>query len=199
MNPWHGGVFRTLSNIWFTWFIYLIQYQVLILKVKHLSNIWFTLFNNLKHNIQKWNAQTYFKSSSSVIWKRREPIGYLQKFGYSKKPALSRLLRKLIKTISNLNNKQPKLKLFTWVQLQRLSQLHFFSNLKACLLCLQRIKHNLYWEMKFLRQTPYIRYVLVKLSKFVQIRILTSSDSFFTEDSLKTEKGLEIVSTPHFS
>ena len=36
-------------------------------------------------------------------------------------------------------------------------------------LCLQRIKHNLYWKMKLLKQATYIRYVLVKLSKFVQI------------------------------
>ena len=33
-------------------------------------------------------------------------------------------------------------------------------------------------EMKFLKQATYIRYVLAKLSKYVQISTLTSSDSF---------------------
>ena len=46
-------------------------------------------------------------------------------------------------------------------------------------LCLQRIKHNLYWKMKFLKQATYIRHVLAKQSKFVQISTLTSSDSFY--------------------
>ena len=40
-------------------------------------------------------------------------LGYIS--GYSKKTSLSRLLIKLIKSISNLNNKQPKLRKFTWV------------------------------------------------------------------------------------
>ena len=35
-------------------------------------------------------------------------------------------------------------------------------------MCLQRIKRNLYWKMKFLRQAAYIRYVIAKLSKCVQ-------------------------------
>ena len=46
------------------------------------------------------------------------------------------------------------------------------------LLCLQRIKHSFYWKMKFLKQATYIRYVIAKLSKFVQISMLISSDSF---------------------
>ena len=45
------------------------------------------------------------------------------------------------------------------------------------LLCLQRIKHNYYWKMKFLKQAIYIRYVIAKLSKFVQISMLTSTKS----------------------
>ena len=36
-------------------------------------------------------------------------------------------------------------------------------------LCLQRIKHNLYWKMKFLKQATYIRYVRGKLSNSAQI------------------------------
>ena len=46
------------------------------------------------------------------------------------------------------------------------------------LLCLQRIKHNFYWKMKFLKEATYIRYVIAKLSKYVQINMLTSSDFF---------------------
>ena len=45
------------------------------------------------------------------------------------------------------------------------------------LLRLQRIKNNFYWTMKFLKQATFIRYVIAKLSKFVQISTLTSSDS----------------------
>ena len=44
--------------------------------------------------------------------------------------------------------------------------------------CLQRIKHNLYWKMKLLKQATSIRYILAKLSNFVQISMQTSSDSF---------------------
>ena len=44
----------------------------------------------------------------------------------------------------------------------------------------------------------YMRYVLAKLSKFVQISTLTSPD-FFSEESLKIKKGLELVSRPNFS
>ena len=51
------------------------------------------------------------------------------------------------------------------------------NNFQA-LLCLQRIKHNLYWKMKFLEQATYIRYDIAKLSKYVQISMLASSDYF---------------------
>ena len=40
------------------------------------------------------------------------------------------------------------------------------------------IKRNLYWNVKLLKKATYIRYVLAKLSKFVQISTQTSSDSF---------------------
>ena len=73
------------------------------------------------------------------------------------------------------------------------------TSFKQVLLCLQRIKHNFYWKMKFLKQATYIRYVITNLSKFVQISKVTSTESFFTEDSLKIRKGLELVSRPHFS
>ena len=53
--------------------------------------------------------------------------------------------------------------------------------------------------MKFLKQTTYIRYITTKVSKFIQINIQASSDSVFTENSLKIKKGLEQVSRSHFS
>ena len=49
--------------------------------------------------------------------------------------------------------------------------------------------------MKFLKQAAYIRYVVAKLSKFVQI----SMQTFWPEDSLKIKKGLELISRPLFS
>ena len=48
--------------------------------------------------------------------------------------------------------------------------------------------------MKFLKQGSYIRYVLEKLSKFVQI----ITDLHHTDDSLKIKKSLELVPRPHF-
>ena len=45
-------------------------------------------------------------------------------------------------------------------------------------LCLQRIKHNLYWKKKFSKQALNIRSVIAKLLKFVQIIMQTSSGSF---------------------
>ena len=33
---------------------------------------------------------------------------------------------------------------------------------------LQRIRHNLYWKMKLLKQAIYIRHVIAELSKFIQ-------------------------------
>ena len=33
-----------------------------------------------------------------------------------------------------------------------------FDNFPISLLCLQIIKNNLYWKMKFLKQSAYIRY-----------------------------------------
>ena len=40
------------------------------------------------------------------------------------------------------------------------------------LFSLQRIKHNFYWKMKFLKQATYNGYVIAKLSKCVQISML---------------------------
>ena len=51
------------------------------------------------------------------------------------------------------------------------------ENLFQSLLCLQRIKHNFYWQMEFLKQATYIKYVIAKLSKFVQMSKLTSTES----------------------
>ena len=63
--------------------------------------------------------------------------------------------------------------------------------------CLQRIKHNHCCKMKLVKQGTYIRHVLAKLSKFVQISTLTSSDSFLQRILGKLTK-LELVSRPYF-
>ena len=47
------------------------------------------------------------------------------------------------------------------------------------LLCLKRSKPNFFWKMKFFKQAPYIRYVIAKLSKFIQFDIPASWDSFY--------------------
>ena len=52
------------------------------------------------------------------------------------------------------------------------------ENLFQVLLCLQRVNYNLYWKMKLLKQSTYIRYVIEKLLKLVQISMPASSDSF---------------------
>ena len=79
------------------------------------------------------------------------------------------------------------------------SKLETWKTSSRPLLCFKRSRHNLYWKMKFLKQTTYIRYVTTKVSKFIQINIQASSDSVFTENSLKIKKGLEQVSRSHFS
>ena len=43
------------------------------------------------------------------------------------------------------------------------------KNFRA-LLCFKRIRNNLHWKMIFLKQVIYTRYVIAKLSKFVQIK-----------------------------
>ena len=48
--------------------------------------------------------------------------------------------------------------------------------------CLQRIKHNFYWKMKFLKQATYIRYVIAKLLKFAQTAC-RAPQNLFTEGS----------------
>ena len=42
--------------------------------------------------------------------------------------------------------------------------------------------------MKFLKQATYIGYVIAKLLKSVQISVLTSLESFLTEDSWKIDR-----------
>ena len=52
------------------------------------------------------------------------------------------------------------------------------ENYFRALLRLQRIKHNLYLKMKYLKQPAYIRYVTATASKFVKIIMHASSDYF---------------------
>ena len=54
-------------------------------------------------------------------------------------------------------------------------------------------------ENEFLKQATYIRHAIAKLSKFVQISMQASLDSFLQKDSLKIKKGLELVSRSHVS
>ena len=63
------------------------------------------------------------------------------------------------------------------------------ENSFLALLCLQRIKHNLYWKIKFLKQPACITYVIAKISKFVKVSMHTSSDSFLQKILWKL-KGL---------
>ena len=44
----------------------------------------------------------------------------------------------------------------------------------------------------------YDRFVIAKLLKYIKISMQTSSDSFFTNDSLEIEKNLELVSRSLF-
>ena len=44
--------------------------------------------------------------------------------------------------------------------------------------CLQGIRHNIYWEMKFMKEATYIRHAAAKSLKFVQISMQPSTDSF---------------------
>ena len=55
------------------------------------------------------------------------------------------------------------------------------ENYFQAFLCLERIKHNLYWKFKFLKQASYIRCVIAKLSKFIQISMQTFSNSFYRQ------------------
>ena len=63
---------------------------------------------------------------------------------------------------------------------KNIKKLHKNCDLKTSstfLLCLQGIKHNLYWKMNFFKWGTYIRYVITKLSKFIQISMQASWDS----------------------
>ena len=66
------------------------------------------------------------------------------------------------------------------------------------LLCLQRIRHNLYWKIKFLKQAIYIR-CYSKTIKIYPNQLADFLRFLFTEVSLKIKKGLELVSRSHFS
>ena len=46
------------------------------------------------------------------------------------------------------------------------------------ILCFVLSRKNLYWTMKFLKQTTYISYALAELSKFVKTSTLSSFDCF---------------------
>ena len=43
-------------------------------------------------------------------------------------------------------------------------------------------------EINFFKQDGYIGYVIVKLSNYAEISLGTSTNSFFTKDSLKMKK-----------
>ena len=65
---------------------------------------------------------------------------------------------------------------------------------KQSLLCLQRIEHNLYWKMKFLKQATQICFRKICPDQHNDpLRFLSADDSF------KIKKGLELVPRPHFS
>ena len=53
--------------------------------------------------------------------------------------------------------------------------------------------------MKFLKQSTYIRYVINKAIEISPNQHAGLLRFLFTEDTLKIEKGLELVSRPHFS
>ena len=65
-------------------------------------------------------------------------------------------------------------------------------------LCLQRIKHNSYWKMKFLKPATYIGYIS-KTNKICQNQHTELLRFHFREDSLKIGKDLQLVFRPHFS
>ena len=52
-------------------------------------------------------------------------------------------------------------------------------------------KDNLSWKVNFLKKSTYIRYVIAKLSKLVQISMLVSPDSFLQQFLWKFKKGCE--------
>ena len=57
------------------------------------------------------------------------------------------------------------------------------------LLCFKRIKHNLSRKIKLLKQATYIKYVITNLSKFFQINMQVSSDSFLQILFLKLKRA----------
>ena len=75
-------------------------------------------------------------------------------------------------------------------------------NANVCDLCVMAkvtIKLLSHFFPNSIAELAYIRYAIAKPSKICQISMHTSSDSFFTDDSLKIKKGFELVSRLHFS
>ena len=68
---------------------------------------------------------------------------------------------------------------------------------KASSLLMKYVQFISYYKRKYV--INYIRHAIAKLSKFVQISIQASLDSFLQKDSLKIKKGLELVSRSHVS
>ena len=62
-------------------------------------------------------------------------------------------------------------------------------------MCLQKIKHNNNWTIKFLKRATYIRYVTKP--KYVQISMENSSDYF--SQWILWKKDIELISRQHFS
>ena len=64
---------------------------------------------------------------------------------------------------------------------------------------LQRIKHSLYWKMKFLSKLLILDMCISKTVNSCPNQHTNLRRFLFTEDSLKIQKSLELVYRPHFS
>ena len=62
------------------------------------------------------------------------------------------------------------------------------ENQLQTLLCLQRIKRNLYWKVKFLKCPAFIRYVIAKISRFAK-STCTHPQSPFYRGFSENQKG----------
>ena len=92
--------------------------------------------------------------------------------------------------LSNLWSKHSRLMKFgqfmSYYKSKKISK--FFTKTANWKLDPDTFKHSLYWKMK---QATYIRYVWPRHADLLRLP--------FTEDPLKIEKGLEVVSRSHFS
>ena len=77
--------------------------------------------------------------------------------------------------------------------LQKLQPENYF----LALLCLKKIKHNLHYKMKFMKEATYIRYVIVKL-KICPNQYTDLLRFFLVEYSSKIKTSLELVSRSFF-